>query len=66
MQIASVPLSFFLRFELVSVSLFCLNQGLGSPQISFWRTPLLLGIPVNSLEHTKDSFLSVGFTTSGF
>lgn len=34
---------------------FFLNQGLRSPQISFWRTRLLLGIPVNSLEHSNDS-----------
>lgn len=45
--------SIFWRFELRLLSLFCLNQGLGSPQISFWQT--LAGYPRNSLELSNDS-----------
>lgn len=68
-QVASIPfillLLFPLRFELVWASLLYLNQGLGNPQISFWQTPILLGIPINSLEPGIDSSFSSGFTTLG-
>ena len=70
-QVAAFPfillllLLFPLRFELVWASLLYLNQGLGNPQISFWQTPILLGIPINSLEPGIDSSFPAGFTTLG-
>ena len=71
-QVVSIPsflffffLIFRLRFELVWASLLYLNQGLGNPQMSFWQTPILLGIPINSLELSNDSSFPVGFTTLG-
>ena len=65
-QVASISFIFLIVSSKVRTgpaSLLYLNQGLGNPQISFWQTPILLGIPINSLEPGNDSSFPAGSTT---
>lgn len=67
-QVASIPFIFLIiivssKVRTGPASLLYLNQGLGNPQISFWQTPILLGIPINSLEPGNDSSFPAGSTT---